>query len=140
MKNSEYSGLINHEGIVQANDNKSVIVTISSATACSGCHAEGSCKISGTEEKTIEVTGNYNVKRGDRVIILMKQSMGFAALFMGYLLPLIFVVTTLIVLVSIKVPELPAGLYSLAILIPYYIVLFFFRKKISEKFTFTLKV
>jgi len=140
MKNSEYSGFINHEGIVQANDNKSVIVTISSATACSGCHAEGSCKISGMEEKSIEVTGNYNVKQGDRVTILMKQSMGFTALFMGYLLPLISVITTLIVLVAVNVPELPAGLYSLAILIPYYSVLFFFRKKISEKFTFTLKV
>jgi len=140
MKYSENSGLINHEGIVQANDNKSVIVTISSATACSGCHAEGSCIMSGMEEKLIEVAGKYNVKPGDRVIILMKQSMGYTALFFGYLLPLISVVITLIVLVAAKVPELPAGLSSLAILIPYYTVLFFFRKKINEKFKFMLKV
>ena len=139
MKDSIDSGTINHEGIVQKADDKSVIVSISAASACSGCHAEGSCTLSGKEEKIIEVSGSYDVKPGDTVTILMKQSMGYAALFLGYLLPLFAVVAILIFLISMKVPELSAGLLSLAILIPYYIVLFFFRKRINEKFTFTLK-
>jgi positive regulator of sigma E activity len=130
---------INHEGIVQKADNKSVIVSISAISACSGCHAEGSCTLSGKEEKIIEVSGNYNVKQGDKVTILMKQSMGFAALSLGYLLPLISVISGLIIMISLKVPELIAGLISLAILIPYYVVLFFLRMRINEKFTFTLK-
>jgi sigma-E factor negative regulatory protein RseC len=138
--NSDTTGTINHEGIVQKVEDKSVIVRISSATACSGCHAEGSCGLSGQEEKIIEVSGNYNVLPGDTVTILMKQSMGYAALFLGYILPLISVVTFLIILTSLKLPELYAGLISIAMLIPYYIVLFFFRKRINEKFTFTLKI
>jgi len=137
--NSTNPGTINHEGIVQKADDKSVIVSISAASACSGCHAEGSCTLSGKEEKIIEVSGSYNVKPGDTVTILMKQSMGYTALFLGYLLPLIAVIAILIILISMKVPELGAGLISLAMLIPYYIVLFFFRKRINEKFTFTLK-
>jgi sigma-E factor negative regulatory protein RseC len=130
---------INHEGIVQKIKDKSVIVSISAVSACSGCHAEGSCTLSGKEEKIIEVSGIYNVKPGDKVIVLMKQSMGYAALTLGYLLPLISVITVLIILISIKVPELTAGISSLAILIPYYAILYFFRNRINEKFTFTLK-
>jgi sigma-E factor negative regulatory protein RseC len=140
MNNSGSIGTINHEGIVQKADDKAAIVTISAATACSGCHAEGSCTLSGKEEKIIEVAGNYNVKPGDRVTILMKQSMGYAALFFGYLLPLISVIFTLVILISINLNELSAGLISLAMLIPYYFILYLFRKRINEKFTFMLKV
>lgn len=132
-------GIINHEGIVQKIDDKSVTVSISVASACSGCHAEGNCTLSGKEEKIIEVSGSYNVKPGDTVTILMKQSMGYAALFLGYIFPLLAVISILIILISMKVPELYAGLSSIAILIPYYIILFFFRKRINKNFTFTLK-
>lgn len=139
MNNTINSGLINHEGIVQKIDDLSVIVSISSSTACSGCHAEGSCNMSGMEEKIIEVKGRYNVRPGDKVTIQMKQSMGYAALFLGYLLPLISVISVLITLIALEVTELTAGVLSLAILIPYYIILFFFRRRINEKFTLTLK-
>ncbi len=140
MKTTKNTGTINHEGIVQKIGDSSVSVTISSSTACSGCHAEGSCNMSGKEEKIIEVAGNYDVRPGDRVTILMQQSMGYAALFLGYLLPLISVIITLIVLLVLNVSELAAGLLSLGILIPYYSILFFFKKRVNEKFTFTLKV
>jgi sigma-E factor negative regulatory protein RseC len=140
MKTIKNSVTINHEGIVQKISDSSVSVVISSSTACSGCHAEGTCNMSGKEEKIIEVTGRYDVHPGDRVTVLMQQSMGYAALFLGYLLPLISVLITLIVLVVSGVSELTAGLLSLGILIPYYSILFLFKKRVNEKFTFTLKV
>jgi len=140
MNNIKNSGIINHDGIVKKIDDKSVIVSISSSTACSGCHAEGSCNMSGIEEKIIEVTGRYEVRPGDKVTILMKQSSGFAALFLGYVLPLISVISVLITLIALQVSELFAGLISLFILIPYYLILFLFRKRVNEKFTFMLKV
>jgi sigma-E factor negative regulatory protein RseC len=132
--------IINHEGIVLSNDGINVIVSISSTSACSGCQAEGSCNLSGEVEKKIEVHGNYDVKSGERVTIIMKQSMGYLALFLGYLFPGIMVVAVLITLISIKVTELFSGLISIAILIPYYTLLFFIRERINKKFTFTLKV
>lgn len=140
MATQNSAGIINHEGIVRTKEDNCVVVTIVSSSACSGCHAEGSCNMSGKEEKIIEVRGRYDVKPGDKVTILMKQSMGYAALLLGYLLPIIFVVVCLSILISLKVPELSSGLISVAILIPYYIILFFFRKTLNEKFTFTLKV
>jgi sigma-E factor negative regulatory protein RseC len=139
MKDSEDT-LINHDGIVKENSGKSVIVSISASSACSGCHARGTCSTFGNEEKMIEVEGKYNVKPGDTVTVMMMQSMGYKALFLGYILPFISVLLTLITLISLDFRELTAGLASLAVLIPYYLILAFFRKRINEKFTFTLKV
>lgn len=133
-------GTIDHEGIVQKNSGRSVIVSIIANSACSGCHTESSCMLSKSENKIIEITGSYNFNPGDQVTILMEPSTGFAAIFYGYVLPVIAVVAALISLISAGFPELPAGLASLAILIPYYLILFFFRKRLNEKFTFKLKV
>jgi sigma-E factor negative regulatory protein RseC len=140
MTHSDSTSIINHEGIVQRNDGNAVTVSISSVSACSGCHAEGTCTMSGKEEKIIVVIGKYSVKPGDKVTILMKQSMGFTALFLGYVFPFLTVIAVLIIMISLKFPELTSGLISIAILIPYYALLYFFRKTINTKFTFTLKV
>jgi positive regulator of sigma E activity len=139
MDNTVSTGSIKHEGTVLKIDKKSVFVCISSVSACSGCQAEGSCSISGQEEKIIEVSGSFNLKPGDKVTVLMKQSMGYAALLLGYLLPLISVIAVLIIAESFKVQELFAGLISISILIPYYLLLFIFRKRVNKKFTFSLK-
>jgi sigma-E factor negative regulatory protein RseC len=131
---------IEHDGIVQESDNNSVTVRILSASACSGCHAEGSCALLGNEEKIVDVSGSYNVSPGDKVTVLMKQSSGYAALALGYVLPLVLVLVFLIILISVSVPELAAGLSAIAVLIPYYFALWIFRKRISKKFTFSIKV
>lgn len=131
--------MINHEGVVTSNSGKSVIVTISSQSACSGCHAKGSCGMMGTSVKTVEVIGSYDVQPGDVVNVLMNQSMGFSALFFGYLLPFVSVLSVLITLISMNIPELTAGLVSIGSLLPYYLVLYLFRDKLGEKFTFTIK-
>lgn len=130
--------IIGHEGVVERSDNNSVTVKIISTSACSSCHAEGVCSVSGKEEKIIEVTGHYDVSAGDRVTVLMKQSDGFMAVFLGYILPLFVVIATLIILSS-SLPELEAGIGSVFALIPYYLLIWIFRKRIGKKFTFTIK-
>lgn len=136
---AEYKESIEHEGVVKSADNKSVTVSIIAESACSGCHAEGLCSLSGKEEKIVEIQGTFNVSPGETVRVLMKQSSGYAAVLFGYVLPLILVVTVLIILASSGVPELAAGLGSVAVLAPYYMVLYFFRKRIDRKFAFSLK-
>lgn len=130
---------ISHEGIVQKADNKSVTVSISSSSACAGCHAEGSCSLSGREEKTVVVIGDYPYKAGDRVDVVMQQSLGYRAVFLGYLLPGIIVIATLVTLVASGVAEWLSGLVSLSVVIPYFLIMLAFRKTINEKFEFSLK-
>ena len=140
MKDSSEKRVINHTGIVQKSDNESVTVLITAESACRGCHAEGSCNLSGKEEKIVEVKGSYNVKEGDTVTVSMKQSTGFTALLLGYILPLVVVLAFLILFVLIGYSELVAGLLSLSSLLPYYLVLYFLRNKINDKFIFSLKL
>jgi len=139
MAKSDNFESIEHKGIVQKSDNKAVTVLRSSASACSGCHAEGSCNLSGVKEKIVEVKGSHELSPGDNVVVLMKKSMGYAALFLGYVFPFILVLTVLIILAALPVTELIAGLGSLVILIPYYLALYFFRNRISNKFEFSIK-
>ena len=136
---SERFDTIEHEGIVQKSDNESVTVSIISSAACSGCHAEGICSLSGKVEKTIDIPGEYQVLPGDFVKVQMKQSSGHTAVLFGYVIPLILLVAILIILISLSVPELIAGLGALAVLIPYYLLLYVFRNRMSRKFIFTLK-
>lgn len=138
MKAAGYE-VINHEGVVESNSGKSVIVSISSQSACSGCHAKGSCGMLGTTGKTVEVKGSYDVRPGDVVNVLMEQSMGFTALFFGYLLPFIWLLAVLITMISLNVAELTAGLVAIGSLLPCYLVLYLFRNKLGEKFSFTIK-
>jgi positive regulator of sigma E activity len=139
MAGSDNFGTIEHEGIVQRSDDTSVTVKISSVSACSGCHAEGSCSLSGKEEKMIDVHGRYNVAPGETVTVLMKKSMGYTAVLMGYVIPVILVVVLLLILGSLSLPELITGLGSIAVLFPYYLILWLFRKRINTNFRFTIK-
>jgi sigma-E factor negative regulatory protein RseC len=139
MTRSESFECIEHDGIVQKSDGKSVTIRISSATACSGCHSERACNLSDIKEKIVEVKGNHELSPGDNVTVMMKKSMGHSAVFLGYGIPLILVISVLIILAAFQVPEIITGLGALAILIPYYFALYFFRNRISKKFTFSIK-
>jgi positive regulator of sigma E activity len=140
MKKRSVKEPIKHDGIVEEVGINSVVVRISSASACSGCHAENLCNISGKEDKLISVEGRFDVAKGDPITVLMQQSMGMKAVLLGYILPLFIMITSLVILVSISFSELTAGLVSIGILIPYFLILYLVRNKIDRSFIFALKV
>lgn len=139
MARSDSFGNIEHNGVVQKSDNNSVTVKILAESPCAGCHEESSCTLSGKEEKIVDIFGKYNVLPGDNVTVLMKKSMGYAAVFLGYVFPVILVVTMVIILGSMSLPELITGLGAIALLVPYYLILWLFRKRINTNFKFTIK-
>jgi sigma-E factor negative regulatory protein RseC len=139
MKGSASHGTIQHDGTVKKVDGNSVLVSITSNAACSGCHAEGLCGISGKEEKIIDIRGRYNVSPGDSVTVLMEESAGYKAVVLSYLVPLVFIVTGLIICNILSINELMSGLISISLLAPWYMILYLFRNRIDRSFTFTLK-
>lgn len=139
MKESGLKGIIQHDGTVRKVDGSSVLVSITSNASCSGCHAEGLCGISGKEEKTIDIKGSYNISPGDQVTVLMDQSTGFKAVALSYLVPLVIVVASLVVMNLLSFNELTAGLVSISLLVPWFLILHFFRNRINRSFTFTIK-
>jgi len=139
MKKSGSHGTIQHSGTVKQVEENSVLVSITSNSACSGCHAEGVCNISGKEEKTISVRGRYNVQPGDNVTVEMSESMGMKAVVLSYVMPVFIIIAGLVVFSFLSISEAASGLAAISLLLPYFIILYIFRKYINRSFTFTLK-
>jgi positive regulator of sigma E activity len=118
----------------------SLIVTIVNQSACSSCHANGACSVADLQEKEIEIAEFRNkYSPGQEVTVVFQESKGFTALFYGYILPFIIVLFTLVVAISVTNNELFSGLLSLVILIPYYVLLYFFRHQLKKVFKFEVE-
>jgi len=131
---------ISHDGVVDSLERNEVVVRITSYAACTDCHARGACNVTEEKEKFLRVkAGPSNYKSGEKVRVVLAQSLGFRALFLGYILPFLLVLTALLISSATGVSELVAGLVSLAVLPPYYIGLKLFRGRLDRKFSFFLQ-
>ncbi len=131
---------IKHIGFVKKVTESSLIVNIISQSACSSCHANGTCSVADVQDKEIEIFNfSKNYSPGQQVTIIFKESKGFTALFFGYVLPFILVLLTLIISMSIINNELIAGLLSLAILVPYYVIIHFLNHLFKKVFNFEIE-
>jgi sigma-E factor negative regulatory protein RseC len=93
-------------------------------------------------EKIVEVQPPDNeeiYQPGQHVVISLKKSLGYRALFLGYLFPFLILMLSLIVLISVTGNEALAAITSILLMIPYYLVLFLNREKIKSSFRFYIK-
>jgi len=132
---------ITHDGFVESFDDEIINVRIITNAACVSCSAKSSCSVSETEEKIVEVrnTGQHNYRVGEPVVVTLDQNQGFVAVFIAYFLPFLILVSTLIALLYITDSEGLAGIAALGMLIPYYILVYLFRRKIRNRFSFKIK-
>jgi sigma-E factor negative regulatory protein RseC len=131
---------VDHLGRVNEVTQNDIMVSILSHSACSTCSAKGGCGMSESVEKTVVVhKQNHTFLVGQSVKVLLKQTLGFKALFLGYVIPFIIVLFGLILLTAFKVSEGKAGLISLSLLMPYYLVLYNLRDRLSKQFTFEIE-
>jgi positive regulator of sigma E activity len=130
-----------HQGTVVKTNEGIVYVKIQAVSACASCQAKSMCNLNEVQEKIIEVyqSGPAKHKPGDLVTVAMKRSMGNKALLLGYLLPFLVVMVTLFVFSYLTGSELQAGILSLVILIPYYMLLYHFRDKLKNTFSFEIE-
>jgi len=131
---------IQHDGIIQQINSDSIFVSIVSMASCASCQVKGVCSASDTQEKIVEVKKETDrtYEIGDKVTIVIDQSVGTWAVLLGYVFPLILVVAALITLTSIMDDQGSAGLISIGLLIPYYTGLYLSRKYTANKFEFKL--
>lgn len=131
---------IEHLGRIEEINGNRVVVNFISQSACVSCQAKGVCSVSEVQEKSIEADNpEFEINIGDQVRIILQQSMGFKALFLAYIFPLILVLVSLIVLSGFMNNEGLAGILSLGGIAAYYGVLFLIRKKVDKQFNFILK-
>lgn len=132
---------IEHSGRVDTISGNRVKVNFIAESACASCHAKGYCSVSEVKEKSVEVPypGGMSLKEGEQVQIVLAQTLGFKALFLGYILPLILIIAALIVFTTLFKEEGKAGLLSLLVVAVYYFILYLFRKSIGRQFKFSIR-
>jgi len=132
---------IEHEGVVIDVDADFVSVEIVRQAACSSCGAKGMCSASDSESGVIQVPSNgfdlYG--KGERVKVILKRSLGFKALWLSYLIPLIILLFLLLFLSTFKISEILIGLSIIGALALYFLIIYFLKDKISKEFTFTIE-
>ncbi len=131
---------IEHAGVVSRITDNSLVINMIVNSACTTCDAKGACGVGESEIKEVEVpiAGN-SLKPGDEVVVRLDQSMGILAMLIGYIFPFILMILVLIVAEQLTGSEGLSGLLAIGILIPYYLILYFFRNKLKQKFKFSLK-
>ena len=130
---------ISHEGKIIEISPEFITVEILSSSACAGCHSAAFCGIGDAVKKAVEVPatlGNWYV--GQEVNIVLKRSMGFKAVWLAYLVPLAVLMTVLLSLYSV-VGELLAGALGIAAAGLYYLILWLFRNKLRNEYSFYIK-
>ncbi len=131
---------ISQSGIVAEITGEQVRIKFTCYSACSQCHARGICGLPDTKDKEVTVPlSGLDLHTGDPVKIHMQQSLGFRALFLGYILPFLIVLVSLMVLIPTGAGELMAGLISLGLLVPYYYGLYLLRNMIERSFSFIVE-
>lgn len=135
---------IEHEGIISEISDNFITVEIVNKSACAACHAKGVC-IAG-EEETRYVDVPYSIsslvedfKVGDKVNLVLNQSLGVTAVFISYAVPLVIFILLLLILSNIGLNELMVGLLSLAGVAVYYLFVFLFRDRLERIFTFSIE-
>ena len=132
--------MIEHEGIIEQIDGDKAHVKIDSASACASCHAKGACSAADQEEKYLDVLlHGATYSQGETVNVQVEKRLGFRAVALGYFYPFLLVMLVLIATIILGAPELKAGTFALLSLLPYYLGLYLFRKRIESTFTFSIK-
>ena len=132
---------IKHQGIVENINGSHLQVRIIQTSACASCSIKGHCSSADTKEKLIDVTDDNvsSYQPGDRVWVIGELSMGVMAVLLAFILPFFVLIFSLFIFMAIWNDELGSALCSLALLIPYYYILWLNKSRLGKKFSFSIK-
>ena len=133
--------MINHIGIVESIQGSQLKVRIVQTSACAACSVKGHCSSADSKDKIIDIVDNAasSYKVGEQVMVIGQTSMGMMAVIWAFLLPFVILVVALFLLMALMKNELYAALLSLAVLVPYYFILWLNKARLKQQFSFTIK-
>lgn len=133
--------MINHLGIVENINGSHISVRITQTSACVSCTAKGHCSSADNKDKIIDVidpnASSYQI--GEQVMVIGETSMGMMAVVLAFIIPFVLLIVSLFLLMAVFDNELYAGIISLAVLVPYYIILWWNKAQLRHKFAFTIE-
>ena len=137
MKKNE----ITHRGKIVEMAPDFTTIEIIASSACSSCHAKSLCGMSEDQEKLIMLaTDPYAAhKVGDEVEVCTKMTMGLKAVWISYVIPLAVLMILILSLSGVFENEALRGLAAIAGVGVYYFVIWLFRDRLKNEFTFYIK-
>ena len=132
---------IKHLGILENIQGSHLSVRIVQTSACAACSAKGHCSSADSKDKIIDIidTAASSYRVGEKVMVIGETSMGMMAVVLAFIIPFILLIFSLFLFMALMENELYSALLSLAILIPYYFILWLNKTRLKQKFSFTIK-
>ena len=132
---------IKHLGIVENIQGSHLSVRIVQTSACAACSVKGHCSSADSKDKIIDIidTAAASYQVGENVMVVGETSMGMMAGVLAFVLPFVLLIFSLFLLMALVENELYAALLSLAVLVPYYYILWLNKTRLKQKFSFTIK-
>ena len=125
---------ITHQGVISKISKNKITVALKGNVNCEGCKAQSACGVSDSNDKEIEVFNTMqSFQLNETVDVLLKRELGLKAVFWAYVFPFILMMIVL-VSTSFFVKEWIAGLLSLFILLPYYLMLYVLKGTFQKAF------
>lgn len=136
------SNEISHAGVIESIAEGCVKVRILQTSACASCKVAAHCNASESKVKVVDVCGATNVSSlsvGQSVVVSTSRDVANRALLLGFGLPFLLLVAVLMVVLWITGNEGIAALSAIGSLVPYYMVLWLLRDRISRQVKFEIK-
>ncbi|MDR1678254.1 MAG: SoxR reducing system RseC family protein [Prevotellaceae bacterium] len=133
---------IEHQGVVIRIEAGTAVVRIVQNSACAACHAKGACSAADKAEKdiTVPLPEGRAIEVGQEVWLVGRSSKGLQAVLYAYIFPLVLLMAVLLLVQYYMKSETIAAAAAVASLIPYYGMLYLFRKRLTKKFLFFINI
>lgn len=129
---NDNSNYLEHIGLVTDSSNSRLKISLV-GSGCSGCH-KSLCMLGDSKAKEVEIPYKENrFRAGDEVIVRINPSSGYLAVALLYFVPFLLILLTLTGMLRVGYTEGVSGLTSLLILVPYFALLYTFRKMVSTQ-------
>ena len=133
--------IIRHSGVVESIEDGCIHIRITQTSACAACKVAGYCNAAESKEKIIDVycddVAAYSI--GQAVVVTTTGQVAARALLWGFGFPFLLLVVVLFLTWLLTTHEGWAALCALASLIPYYMLLWLMRDKMSQQLAFSIE-
>ena len=133
---------VRHEGTIESIEGRHIRVRIMQHSACAACKVAARCNASESKIKIVDVYDEEAAnahQTGDTVVVSTSSRSAGRALLLGFGLPLALMLAVLVAMLLAGVEEGVAALGAVAILVPYYAVVWLMREHIAEKISFGIE-
>jgi len=132
---------VSHPGVVVGINDKDIEIEILSSSMCGSCGIKSACGMSEMQEKRVTVPkpDDREFIVGQPVSIIMNASQGNKAALFAYFIPAFLLVAIIVILSNLNINEWIAAVAGIATAATYYIILYFFKDKLRDEFTYEIR-